>query len=100
MKEEYHQEQLIFNPSDEDDQLTSEDLQVRCSLLAFKTLKHIAFELLQNIYAPESMDSIVSNTKEYMNIIFPIWDDKSVENQVFIEAASELLHSLLSVSKD
>ena len=68
--------------------------------MAFKTLKEIAFRTLQNIYSPEKNDRIILRTRAFMDIIFPIMENKAPENQIFLECASELLFTLLSNNRD
>jgi hypothetical protein len=68
--------------------------------MGFKTLKEIAFRTLQNIYSPEKNDRIVLRTRAFMDIIFPIMENKAQENQIFLECASELLFSLLANNRD
>ncbi|KRX02740.1 Armadillo-type fold [Pseudocohnilembus persalinus] len=74
----------------------TDEIYQKYRLYILKTIKNISLDLLQNTYAPERSDRIVSRTKEYMEPLFTIIEDKSDKNQMFLQAASEVLHSLLS----
>ena len=67
----------------------------RTRLIAFKSLKKIGLELLQNTYLPEKNQWVIVRTTEWMEIILPVIEDKSPENQLFAESASEVLYDLL-----
>ena len=53
---------------------------------------------MQNIY--ESTDRVVTITKEFMMLIFPVFDERNKNNYIFIECATELLHSLCRANKN
>lgn len=72
-----------------------DDIYEKYRLYILKTIKRIALDLLQNTYAPEKAERIVSRTREFMEPLFPVIEDKSEKNSLFLECASELLHSLL-----
>ena len=104
----YWIQRTLFDPyKQKGDQLTVEDYGRKCSLIAFKTLKKIAFITLINTYEASKIDRVIENvyyhssinqTKVLMSTIFPLMEDK--ENIIIVEASSELLHALLKNSRD
>lgn len=51
-----------------------------------------------NTYEASRSERIIENTKEFMALIFPLLENR--DNYLIVEAASELLHTLLKHSKD
>lgn len=90
-------ERLMFDKFESD--TTETGLYDRYRLFCFKTLKRIGLLLVQNTYSPERIDRIIKKMKEFMEVIFPIMEDKRPENQPFLELASELLYSQLESSR-
>ncbi|CAD8052257.1 unnamed protein product [Paramecium primaurelia] len=78
--------------------LEQQDFSKKCSIIALKTLKRLSQVTLINTYEVSRGERIVENTKEFMTLIFPLIEDK--DNQIIVESASELLHSILKLSKD
>jgi len=86
-------EELMFFNIDKD--VSNSSLYTRCRLFCFKTLQRIALNLMQNTYAADKNDRIAKRTNEFMASIFPVLENKSTENQPFVECASELLEKLV-----
>jgi len=60
------------------------------------TLKDTGRDVLQACYSPERQDRVVLRTKEFLDPIFPIIENKAVGNLSFLECATETLHGLLN----
>jgi len=71
----------------------------RYRLFSFKTLKAVGLTVIQNTYSPERLDRIIIRMKDFMEIIFPLMENKAPENQPFLECASELLYTQLESSR-
>jgi hypothetical protein len=62
-------------------------------------LKRLGLELIQNTYLPEKNQWIIRRTKEWIDIIMPVIENKDTENMVFAESASEVIHDLLDKAR-
>lgn len=96
----YWIQRKIFDPYRQQPELKlpEDDFSTKCALIAMKTLKRLAYITLINTYEASRSERIQENTKDFMNFIFPLMERK--DNLIIIEAASELLYSLLKNSKD
>lgn len=70
-------------------------MEIRYRVYCFKILKRLGLEVLQNTYLPEKTHWVVIRTCEWIDIILPVIEDKSLSNMVFAECASEVLYDLL-----
>jgi hypothetical protein len=90
-------EKLMFDEWDK--KILDQDLYERYRIFCFKTHKRISLTLIQNTYSPERIDRIIKRTKDFMEVIFPVMENKAIENQPFLECASELLYSQLDTAR-
>ncbi|CAD8140880.1 unnamed protein product [Paramecium pentaurelia] len=78
--------------------LTETIFSNKCSIIALKTLKRLSQVTLINTYEVSRSERIIENTKEFMVLLFPLIENK--ENQIIVEATSELLCTILKHNKD
>lgn len=45
--------------------------------MSIRTLKTVALELLQNSYAVEKQDRVILRCKEFMDLLFPILENRN-----------------------
>jgi hypothetical protein len=56
--------------------------------MVLSLLQHAGLEILQNTYRAELANRIVTRTKEWLDIIFPVIEDKAEEGRQLAEQAS------------
>mmetsp|Transcript_26438 Transcript_26438/g.23380 ORF Transcript_26438/g.23380 Transcript_26438/m.23380 type:complete len:282 (+) Transcript_26438:2458-3303(+) len=95
--EEKKMEKLMFDNIETD--TIEYSLQDKYRLFTLRTLRKLGFTLIQNTYSPKRVDRIIKRTQEFMEIIFPMMENKADENQLFLQASSELLHYQLDTSR-
>eukprot|EP01016_Furgasonia_blochmanni_P038515 TRINITY_DN4669_c0_g1_i1.p1 TRINITY_DN4669_c0_g1~~TRINITY_DN4669_c0_g1_i1.p1 ORF type:complete len:646 (+),score=181.01 TRINITY_DN4669_c0_g1_i1:128-1939(+) len=93
--DEYDIEDIMFD----NETITETFLYDKYRFYTFKTLRRLGLTLLQNTYSPERTDRVVVRTKDFMEIIFPVLENKERNNQLFLECASELLYSQLDTAR-
>jgi len=54
--------------------------------------------LIQNTYSADRIDRVAKRTKDFMDVVFPVMENKQPENQPYTECASELLEKLVGGS--
>ncbi|CAK55597.1 unnamed protein product (macronuclear) [Paramecium tetraurelia] len=89
-------EKLIFSQLSS---VTEDFIQTIYRLMCIKTLKNVALELLQNSYAVEKTERVVLRCKEMMDILYPLLENRSQYNQIYVQMISEMLYFQLDKAR-
>lgn len=65
------------------------------SIASIKTFSKIFIPLLMNIYEND-IGKVTSMTRDWLLVLFPLYENKSEDNQSYLETVAEFLHVLLT----